>query len=108
LTDGVAFRVEEKKQILRDIEIEKKTALRGKGGPPIVVLRNFKQIYEQEPKNKVKLEFRDLRLKQNIKREEQYLVNLLDLQPEKDNTDVSVNYENSIVVNRIAAGDARD
>jgi hypothetical protein len=105
--DGIPFRLEHKKQLLRNIELEKKSAITGKGATPVVVLRNFKQVYEQEPKNKVKLEFRDLRLKKTVKQEEMYMVNLLDLTPDGGAT-VSPNYGNAVVVNRIACGDARD
>jgi len=45
-------------------------------------------------------------LKVNIKSDEQYMVNLMEISPNKN--EISVNYENSIIVNRIACGDARD
>jgi hypothetical protein len=43
----------------------------------------------------------------NVKTDDQYLVNLLEVSPMK-NEFVSVNYDNSVVVNRVACGDARD
>ena len=46
-------------------------------------------------------------LKVNIKSDEQYMVNLTEISSPK-NEIISVNYENSIIVNRIACGDARD
>lgn len=36
------------------------------------------------------------------------MINLKDVSPLKDNQDVSDNYNQSIIVNRIACGDARD
>jgi hypothetical protein len=70
-------------------------------------LRNFKQIYEQDKLNKVKCEFRDMGLKSKIKTDEQYMVNLIDMTPEKGMM-VSHNYEEAVVFNRIACQDARD
>jgi hypothetical protein len=35
-------------------------------------------------------------------------VNLLDITPVKDKEPISANYEESMVINRIACGDARD
>lgn len=107
--DGIAFNLEVKKQVLRDIEVLKKTQIRGGKNDKANhnVLRNFKQIYEQEAHNKVKNEFRDLRLKRKVKQDDQYMVSLLDVTPVK-NQFVDPNYENSIIVNRIACGDARD
>lgn len=58
--------------------------------------------------NKVKNEFRDLSLKVKIKSDDQYMVNLKDVSPMKDNQLVPDNYSQSIIVNRIACGDARD
>jgi len=45
-------------------------------------------------------------LKVNVKTDEQYMVNLMEVSPLRNEL-VSVNYENSVVVNRIACGDAR-
>ena len=47
------------------------------------MIRNFKQIYEQDRLNKVKNEFNDLTLKRKIRQDEQYLVNLKDVSPVK-------------------------
>lgn len=46
--DGLGFNIDKKKQILRDIEISKKTQVRGGKNEKNVqcMLRNFKQIYE--------------------------------------------------------------
>lgn len=71
------------------------------------MVRNFKLIYEQDKQNKVKNEFRDLSLKRKIKPDDQYLVNLRDVSPLKNQL-LSDNYEESLVVNRIACGDARN
>ena len=57
--------------------------------------------------NKVKNEFRDMGLKSKIKTDEQYMVNLVDLTPDKGAL-VSQNYDEAVVVNRIACADARD
>ena len=107
--DGIAFNLDQKKQILRDIENNKKTQIRGGKNDKSHqnMVRSYKQIYEQAPTNKVKNEFKDLNLKEKIKTEDQYLVNLLDVSPLKNQV-VSENYENSIIVNRIGCGDARD
>ena len=92
--DGLAFNLDQKKQILRDIEATKKTVIRGSKGEKGTqsILRNFKQIYEQEKLNKVKNEFRDLGLKSKIKTDDQYLVNLVDISPMKFQL-VSDNYD---------------
>ena len=66
--DGIAFRLEHKKQILRDIENAKKTAIPGK--MEITILRNYKSVYEQEHQKKVKILFQNLKLKTNIKTDE--------------------------------------
>lgn len=61
--------------------------------------------------NKLKLlkdEFTQLPLKVNVKQEDQYLVNLLDVQPVKEKELISANYEEAMVINRIGCGDARD
>ena len=67
--DGVAFNLEAKKQVLRNIELLKKTQIRGGKNEKAIQsnLRNFKNIYEQEPHNKVKNEFRDLSLRRKVK-----------------------------------------
>ena len=70
------------------------------------MLRNFKLIYEQDKQNKVKNEFRDLSLKRKVKPDDQYLVNLRDVSPVKNQL-ISENYDESVVVNRIGCGDAR-
>lgn len=72
---------------MRDIEIKKKTEIRGGKSDTANqnILRNFKQIYEQDKLNKVKNEFRDLSLKVKIKSDDQYMVNLKDVSPLKDN-----------------------
>jgi hypothetical protein len=57
--------------------------------------------------NKVKNEFRDLSLKVRIKQDDQYMVNLKDVSPLKTKKEME-NYEQSVIVNRIACGDARD
>ena len=71
------------------------------------MLRNFKQIYEQDARNKVKTEFRDAGLKTNIKQDDQLLVNLMHVTPMKTEV-IPSNYEMSIVANKVACGDARD
>jgi len=71
------------------------------------VLRNFKQIYEQEKFNKVKNEFRDLNLKNRVKVDDQYMVNLREVTPLKKEL-IPSNYEQAVVVNRIGHGDSRD
>lgn len=98
-----------KKQVLRNMEIEKKTQMRSdKGGKfPQNMLRNFKLIYEQDKQNKVKNEFRDLSLKRRVKPDDQYMVNLKDVSPVKNQL-ISENYDESVVVNRIGCGDARN
>ena len=48
-----------------------------------------------------------MRLKQKIKKDQSYMVNLREIQQVRHDK-VEENYKNSIVVNRIAAGDARD
>lgn len=57
--------------------------------------------------NVVKNEFRDLGLKSKIKQDDQYLVDLKEINPLKHQL-VSDNYDAAVVVNRIACGDARD
>ena len=57
--------------------------------------------------NAVKNEFRDLGLKSKIKADDQYMVNLIEVTPVKHQL-VSDNYEQAVVVNRVACGDARD
>jgi hypothetical protein len=52
------------------------------------ILRNFKAIYEQDPLNKVKNEFRDLNLKTKIKIDDQYLVNLKEIGNNKEGQDL--------------------
>ena len=47
-----------------------------------------------------------MQLKQKIKKDQSYMVNLNELLPEKKNKPEE-NYKNTIVVNRIGAGDAR-
>jgi hypothetical protein len=49
---------------LRDVEIKKKTIVKATKQS---MLRNFKQIYEQDRLNKVKNEFNDLTLKRKIR-----------------------------------------
>ena len=46
-------------------------------------------------------------MKRKVKPDDQYLVNLRDVSPVKNQL-ISENYEESVVVNRIACGDARD
>ena len=101
--------LEAKKQVLRNIETLKKTQIRsGPSGKPVQsVLRNFKQIYEQEAHNKVKNEFRDLSLRRKVKQDDQYMVNLMDVTPVKNAVEDD-NYQNSVVVNKIGGGDAAD
>lgn len=91
------------------MEIEKKTQIRSDKGNKFQqnMVRNFKLIYEQDKQNKVKNEFRDLSLKRKIKPDDQYLVNLRDISPMKNQL-LSDNYDESLVVNRIACGDARN
>ena len=48
--------------------------------------------------------FQNLKLKTNIKTEEQYMVNIKEVKVGKDNTP---NYNGALVYNRIAGGDAR-
>lgn len=71
------------------------------------MVRNFKNIYEQSCGNLVKREFEYLNLKAKVKIDDQYMVNLRDVSPAKNQL-VSDNYENTIICNRIAAQDARD
>ena len=67
--------------------MQKKTVYRGgKNDKATNMLRNFRQIYEQDQKNKVKNEFRDLSLKVQVKSDDQYLVNLRDVSPLKSNS----------------------
>lgn len=82
---GIAFNLDMKKQVLRNLEIEKKTQIRSDKGNKFQqnMLRNFKLIYEQEKQNKVRNEFRDLSLKRKVKPDDQYLVNLRDVSPMK-------------------------
>ena len=61
--NGIAFNLESKKEILRDVELMKKTVFRSGRNDKSNVLRNFKAIYEQENYNRVKNEFNDLALK---------------------------------------------
>ena len=46
-------------------------------------------------------------LKEKIKTEEQYMVNLLDVSPVKKEV-VKRQYDECVIVNRVACGDARD
>lgn len=106
---GIAFNLDMKKQVLRNLEIEKKTQIRSDKGNKFQqnMLRNFKLIYEQEKQNKVRNEFRDLSLKRKVKPDDQYMVNLRDVSPMKQEQCME-NYDESIVVNRIGGGDARN
>ena len=56
------------------------------------MVRNFKQIYEAGVTNKLKSEFKDLNLREKVKTDDQYLVNLLDVSPLKHQV-VSENYD---------------
>jgi hypothetical protein len=69
-------------------------------------VRNYKQIYEQAKCNKVKNEFKDLKLKQRVKADDQYLVNLKEM-VNHDSISISKNYDKSVVINRVANADAR-
>jgi len=55
----------------------------------------------------VKNEFRDLALKNRVKVDDQYMVNLKEITPVKKEL-ISGNYDQAIVVNRVGHGDARD
>tara|TARA_B110000305_G_C19296853_1_gene567078 strand:+ start:58 stop:273 length:216 start_codon:yes stop_codon:yes gene_type:complete len=67
--DGPPYNLELKKDVLRNIENLKRTQIRGGKNDKNngCMVRNFKMIYEQDCRNKVKTEFRDNGLKTNIK-----------------------------------------
>jgi hypothetical protein len=70
--DGVPFRIEHKKQILRDNEIKKKREA-GNAKSSIVILRSYKPVYEKDANAVVtnpKKYFEDAQLKSKVKRDE--------------------------------------
>lgn len=104
--DGIPYNLELKKQVLRDMEINKKNRVTGKNMTVNQnVLRNFKAIYEQERFNKVKNEFKDLKLKSKVKEDEQFIVDLNEINADNEG---EANYNNAVITNRIGCGDARD
>lgn len=84
----------------------KKETVEGGKGVSQTVCRSFKNIYEQERTNLVKKEFKTLRLKNEIKLDDQYLLNINNIKPLKNEL-ISSNYENSLMWNRIGNQDAR-